>query len=64
MQLELSPQEHKLLLDLLESDLNRLNWDSARTHRAAFRAELKVREELLEGLLTKLKSLAMPIGAF
>jgi hypothetical protein len=63
MQLELSPQEHELLLNLLESDLSRLNWDSARTHRATFRAELKVREELIEALLAKLESLAMPTGA-
>jgi len=62
MELELSPQEHELLLELLENDLQRLRWDSARTHRPTFRAELKVKEELIEGLLGKLTRLQTPAG--
>ena len=54
MELELSPQEVELLVELLKNDLQRLSWDSARTHRPTFRVEVKVKEDLIEGLLAKL----------
>jgi len=57
MELELSPQEVELLVELLENDLQRLRWDSARTHRPTFRTEVRVKEELIEGLLAKLGQL-------
>ena len=57
MELELSPQEVELLVELLENDLQRLCWDSARTHRPTFRMEVKIKEELIEGLLAKLRQL-------
>jgi len=57
MELELSPQELELLIELLENDLQRLRWDSARTHRPTFRVEVKVKEDLIEGLLAKLARL-------
>ena len=57
MELELSPQEVELLVELLENDLQRLRWDSARTHRPTFRTEVRVKEELIEGLLAKLAQL-------
>ena len=57
MELELSPQEVELLVELLENDLQRLRWDSARTHRPTFRVEVKVKEDLIEGLLAKLARL-------
>lgn len=63
MELELSPQEHELLLQMLENDLQRLRWDSARTHRPTFRMELKVKEELIEGLIAKLSHLRVGAGS-
>ncbi|HXJ95809.1 MAG TPA: hypothetical protein VMT20_23460 [Terriglobia bacterium] len=63
MELEISPKEQEFLSELLENDLQRLSWDSARTHRATFRTELKAREEILEGLLAKLRSLEVAAGA-
>jgi len=63
MELELSPQEHELLLEILENDLQRLNWDGARTHRPTFRAEVKVKEELIEGLIVKLSRMLVGAGA-
>jgi len=63
MELEISPEEQEFLSELLENDLQRLRWDSARTHRATFRTELKPREEILEGLLAKLRSLRVAAGA-
>lgn len=54
MELELSPQEVELLVELLGNDLQRLRWDSARTHRPTFRTEVKVKEDLIEGLLARL----------
>ena len=59
MELEISPEEQQFLLELLDNDLQRLRWDSARTHRATFRTELKVREEILEGLLARLRGLVL-----
>jgi hypothetical protein len=61
MELELSPQEHELLLEILQNDVERLLWDSARTHRPTFRTEVKVKEELIEGLIAKLSQ--MQVGA-
>lgn len=63
MELELSPQEHELLLEILENDVQRLRWDSARTHRPTFRAEVKVKEELIEGLIAKLNRMLVGVGA-
>lgn len=63
MELELSPQEHELLLETLENDLQRLSRDSARTHRPTFRMEVKVKEELIEGLIAKLKGMLVGAGA-
>lgn len=54
MELELSVQEHELLLEILQNHVDRLLWDSARTHRPTFRTEVKVKEELIEGLIARL----------
>lgn len=62
MELELSPQEHELLLEILENDLQRLRWDSARTHRPTFRTEVKVKEDLIEGLMAKLSRMLVGAG--
>jgi len=63
MELELSPQEHELLLEILENDLQRLRWDSARTHRPTFQAEVKVKAELIEGLIARLSGMLVGAGA-
>jgi hypothetical protein len=60
MELELFPKEHEPLIELLRHDLERLRCDSARSHRATFRSELKVKEDLMEELLAKLCSLVTP----
>jgi hypothetical protein len=62
MELELFPQGHELLIELMRHDLERLRCDSARTHRATFRSELKLREYLMEELLAKLRRLCNATG--
>ena len=57
MELELSPRKYEVLLELLRHDLERLRRDGAHTHRATFRSELRVREDLMKELLAKLRSL-------
>ncbi|HEV2423604.1 MAG TPA: hypothetical protein VGZ29_02130 [Terriglobia bacterium] len=63
MKLELSPEEHELLLEVLQNHVDRLLWDSARTHRPTFRTEVRAKEELIEGLIAKLKEMLVGAGA-
>jgi hypothetical protein len=55
MQIDFSPAEIDFLSSLLESQQGKMLWEIRRTDTREYRTDLKRDEELLEGLLRKLK---------
>lgn len=55
MQIELSTHEHELLLKVLSSYRGDLREEIYKTEVTAFKHDLKAEQELLEGLLERLK---------
>jgi hypothetical protein len=58
MTLELSNEEHALLLELLRDELGRLKGEIYRTEAADFKEELKAREALLASIIGRLEALS------
>ena len=56
MAIDLSPEEHELLLDLLRTDLANLKAEIYRTEAAGFKEELKAREAILVRLIGRLET--------
>ncbi|MEW5707975.1 MAG: hypothetical protein AB1830_03590 [Pseudomonadota bacterium] len=54
-QLELSPEEREVLIEVLESFLSDLRMEIADTERLAFRERLKSREQIIKRLLEALR---------
>ncbi len=54
-QLTLSPEEHQYLLDLLETTLKATRVEEHRTRTPLYREHVVHREDLIEGLLKKLR---------
>ena len=61
MDLVLSDEERALLAELLEQDFRNLKEEIGSTDTAAFRDELRAREQMLIGILEKLN--AAPPGS-
>lgn len=55
--LELTPKEHQLLQDILESALSDLRVEIVSTDRLAFKAALKERKLLMMDILEKLQQI-------
>ena len=58
MTLELSTDEHALLLELLRDELGRLKSEIYRTETAEFKEGLKQREARLEAIIGRMESSA------
>jgi len=58
MTIELSPQEHGLLVAMLERELGALSSEVRRTQTSSYRKELKDEEHVLRDLLKRLKAAA------
>ena len=58
MTLELSNDEHAMLLQLLRDELGRLKGEIYKTEAAGFKDELKDREALLTAIIGRLESSA------
>ena len=56
MAIDLSPEEHELLLDLLRTDLANLKAEIYRTEAAGFKEQLKAREAILVRLIGRLET--------
>ncbi|GIX27859.1 hypothetical protein [Pelomicrobium sp. G1] len=54
-QLELSPEEREVLIEVLESFLSDLRMEIADTERLAFRERLKSQEQIIKRLLGALR---------
>jgi hypothetical protein len=54
-QLELSPEEREVLIEVLESFLSDLRMEIADTERLAFRERLKSQEQIIKRLLEALR---------
>lgn len=57
-QLELSPQEQEVLIEVLESFLSDLRMEIVDTERLAFRERLKSQEQIIKRLLEALRKSA------
>jgi hypothetical protein len=57
-QLELSPKEREVLIEVLESFLSDLRMEIADTERLAFRERLKSQEQIIKRLLEALRKAA------
>jgi hypothetical protein len=58
MQLQLNEEEQDLLRNLLEDDYEELRAEIRKTENHEFKSALRLREQLMEGLLEKLSGKA------
>jgi len=58
MELRLSPQEHRLMLEILEDRYKNLIHEIARTDHREFKHDLQTRCSLIEDIIKKMKAVA------
>lgn len=56
MELRLSPQEHRLMLEILEDRYKNLIHEIARTDHREFKHDLQTRCSLIEDIIKKMKA--------
>jgi len=62
-QLDLSPQEREVLIELLKASLKEARVEEHRTRTPSYREHVLAREAVIEGLLQKLAQPAPPTAA-